>query len=142
MTEYRNPTPAVDAVVFYRNYDHIILIDRKNPPHGLALPGGFVNENETLEEAIKREVKEELGLNIFLQEQFYTYSHPERDIRKHVMSTVFIATTTDIPKAGDDADAYVIVNAYTRNMNLAFDHAQIINDVNRYIATGQRRKLD
>jgi len=151
MDSYKNPSPAVDAVIFYKDTDNIILIERKNPPLGFALPGGFVNEGESLEDAIKREVKEELSINILVWEQFYTYSDPKRDPRKHVMSTVFIATTTETPKAADDAKEWYVRDISTLTYHpdqilgglpLVFDHQKIISDVARYTTgDGKRRRL-
>ena len=145
MDSHKNPSPAVDAVIFYNNTNNIILIERKNPPFGFALPGGFVNDGETLEDAVRREVKEELSINIFLWEQFYTYSDPKRDPRKHVMSTVFIASTTEMPKAADDAAACHIKSIYSvvyNTISMCFDHGHIVSDVERYFAMGQRRRLE
>jgi len=146
MDSYKNPSPTVDAVIFYKDTNNIILIERKNPPYGMALPGGFVNDGESLEEAVKREVKEELNIDILVWEQFFTYSNPQRDPRKHVMSTVFIATTTEEPKAGDDAANCKVLRIGTllgMHVDLfAFDHNRIIRDVHRYMTTGVRRKLE
>ena len=147
MDSFKNPAPAVDAVIFYKSYGDIILIRRKNPPHGLALPGGFVNEGESLETAVKREVKEELSIDIFLLEQFHTYSDPQRDPRKHVMSTVFLATTTQRPVAADDAadwnfydlsklldpPQYSSHDVMITPPELAFDHQRILRDVQNYL---------
>jgi len=146
MSEYKNPSPAVDAVIFYKDLDSILLIWRKNPPIGWSLPGGFVNEGEGLEQAVRREVQEELGISIVLLEQFFTYSEPTRDPRKHVMSTVFLATTTEKPLAGDDASKVEVVKIGWVLCNppeaLSFDHSRIIRDVHRYMTTGQRIKLE
>jgi 8-oxo-dGTP diphosphatase len=141
MDSYKNPSVAVDAVIFYRDTDNIILIKRKNPPHGYALPGGFVNEGESLLNAVKREVKEELSIDVLVWEQFFTYSSPNRDPRKHVISTAFICTTTEAPKAADDAAEVIIVPLHNLP-KLVFDHSKIITDVFVYQRNGLRRKLE
>jgi ADP-ribose pyrophosphatase YjhB (NUDIX family) len=94
----RNPLLTVDAIIEIDK--GIILIKRKNPPAGWAIPGGFVDYGETLEEAAIREMKEETSLDINLVRQFHTYSDPDRDPRHHTVSTIFIATARGIPKAG------------------------------------------
>jgi len=81
----------------------VVLIKRKNPPYGWAIPGGFVDYGESLEEAAVREAKEETNLNVKLVKQFHTYSNPKRDPRHHSISTVYIAKTKGKPKAKDDA---------------------------------------
>jgi ADP-ribose pyrophosphatase YjhB (NUDIX family) len=97
----RNPIPTVDIIIEYKG--GIILIKRKNPPEGWALPGGFVDYGESLETAAFREAKEETGLNIKLIRQFHTYSDPKRDSRHHTITTVYIAKAKGIAIAGDDA---------------------------------------
>jgi ADP-ribose pyrophosphatase YjhB (NUDIX family) len=141
MDSYKNPSLAVDAVIFYRDTENIILIERKNPPLGFALPGGFVNDGESLLQAVKREVKEELSIDIVVWEQFFTYSDPHRDPRKHVVSTVFIASTTETPKAADDA-ANVIITPIRNFPKTAFDHTKIITDVFVYYHNNLRRRLE
>ena len=93
--EYRNPTPTVDVIVYRRNSEHsmveVLLIERTNPPHGWALPGGFVDEWEMVETAAIREVQEETGLKIVLDDLFYVYSNPTRDSRQHNLSRTSIA---------------------------------------------------
>ena len=105
----------------------IILIERKNRPFGWALPGGFVDYGESLEQAATREALEETGLQITLKQQLKTYSAPDRDPRHHTISTVFIATADGSPRAGDDASKADIFTQ--QNLpHLAFDHAKIIAD--------------
>src|SRR5687768_8665746 len=98
----RNPLPTVDIIIELGEGE-IVLIERKNPPHGWALPGGFVDYGESLEAAAVREAKEETSLQVQLVEQFYTYSDPDRDPRYHTISTVYIATAQGLPRGADDA---------------------------------------
>ena len=108
--------------------DGIILIKRKNPPEGWALPGGFVDYGETLEAAAVREAKEETGLDIKLIRQFHTYSDPARDSRQHTISTVFIAEAEGEASAGDDAAETGTFVSVRLPDNIAFDHRQILED--------------
>lgn len=143
MDSYKNPLPTVDVVLFCRDSKHIVLVERKNPPLGWALPGGFVNEGESLEEAIKREAREEIGLDIELLEQFFTYSDPKRDPRRHVITTVFIGATEADPVAGDDAARAQVVDVDDPIIQqLVFDHTRIVNDVMLRIRSDYRRKLE
>ena len=80
-----------------------IQFERKNPPLGWALPGGFVDYGESFETAARREAMEETGLEVSSLRQFRTYSDPSRDQRQHTASTVFTATAEELPVAGDDA---------------------------------------
>lgn len=140
MPGFRNPLPTVDVFIQLPN-DRFVLIRRKNPPHGWALPGGFVDEGERLDEAAIREAKEETGLDVELTEQFFTYSDPSRDPRKHTLATVFLARAQGEPAGGDDAS-----EARTFGLDewpqLVFDHGAIVGDVVRYLKTGERRKLE
>jgi len=124
-----NPGPklAVDCIILVDG--KVLLIHRRNPPHGWALPGGFVESGETIEDAVRREMKEETGLELEDLRQFHVYSDPARDPRGHVVSVVFAARGTGKPEAGDDADRYRLVdlNAMTE-AELVFDHAQILAD--------------
>lgn len=123
--EHRNPLPTVDIIIEIN--DKIVLIERKNPPYGWALPGGFVDYGESYEHAAAREAKEETGLDVQGLMQFRTYSDPGRDERFHTASTVFTATAEGTPQAGDDAGK---AELFARNNLpiLAFDHAQILED--------------
>jgi ADP-ribose pyrophosphatase YjhB (NUDIX family) len=122
----RNPLITVDAIIEINN--GIILIKRKNPPHGWALPGGFVDYGETLENAVRRESKEETGLTIEFVRQFHTYSDPKRDPRHHTVSTIFIAKASGTPIAADDAQDVGIFTEETLPNEIAFDHRKILED--------------
>jgi ADP-ribose pyrophosphatase YjhB (NUDIX family) len=104
----------------------IILIKRKNPPYGWALPGGFVEYGESLEQAAVREAKEETSLDITLLSQCHTYSDPTRDSRKHTISTVFLARAWGTPAAADDADEIGIFFRNALPSPLVFDHEIIL----------------
>ncbi len=122
----RNPIPTVDIIIEFQG--GIILIQRKNPPEGWALPGGFVDYGETLESAALREAKEETGLDIELIKQFHTYSDPKRDTRHHTITTVYIAKAYGSPIAGDDAKEAGIFKKEALPEQIAFDHREIVND--------------
>lgn len=139
---YKNPTPTVDAII--QKNSQILLIQRKKEPFKgyLVLPGGFVNEGERVEDAAKREVKEETSLDIVLLEILGVYSEPGRDPRGHVMSTVFIGK---ISKGGykidaiaqDDAAAIEWLNLEeVVNTRFGFDHGRIITDYIRWKQIG------
>lgn len=121
------PVPTVDAIIEV-GYRRIVLIRRKYPPPGWALPGGFVDTGETLEEACAREAKEETGLAIRNLRQLHTYSDPRRDPRRHVISTIFVATTGGDPVAGDDAAEARVFSLDDLPSPLAFDHARILSE--------------
>jgi len=122
----RNPVPTVDVII--EANDGFVLIFRKNPPLAWALPGGFVDYGETLEQAAVREAKEETGLDIRLERQFHSYSDPSRDRRLHTISTVFIAKASGEPQAGSDASRCALFNAGNLPDDIAFDHKLIISD--------------
>ncbi len=122
----RNPFLTVDAIIEVD--DGIVLIKRKNPPPGWAIPGGFVDYGETLEQAVVREAKEETGLDIRLVRQFHTYSDPKRDPRHHTVSTIFIAAASGTPVAADDAKEAGIFTRDSLPGEIAFDHRQILED--------------
>jgi len=130
------PFITVDAIIEVAAKDvknGIVVIKRSNPPFGWALPGGFVDYGESLEEAVKREAKEETNLDINCLQQFHTYSDPSRDPRFHTIGTVFIAKAKGIPKAGDDAAAFKVISPdEIEQMHFAFDHKKILTDYLQY----------
>lgn len=125
LTGHRNPVPTVDIII--ERDGGVVLIERRNPPAGWALPGGFVDYGESLEDAAVREAREETGLDVRLTAQFHTYSAPDRDPRRHTISTVFTATAGGTLKAGDDAGR---AQVFRRDSlpPLAFDHGKILHD--------------
>jgi len=131
---YRNPTPTVDIIIelIDRPARPIVLIERKNPPFGWAIPGGFVDYGESVETAAIREAKEETGLEVELIEQFYVYSDPNRDPRQHTLSVVFLATAIGEPQAADDAKHLELFEPWRIPQNLCFDHDRILKDYWRY----------
>ena len=123
---YRNPIPTVDVIIEYSG--GIVMIRRKNPPEGWALPGGFVDYGESLEDAAVREAREETGMEIELIRQFHTYSDPGRDPRRHTISTVFVARADGTPRAGDDAGEARVFRRGDLPDRIAFDHRNILED--------------
>jgi ADP-ribose pyrophosphatase YjhB (NUDIX family) len=124
---YRNPIPTVDIIIEIESKG-IVLIKRKNPPYGWAIPGGFVDYGESLEKTAVREAKEETNLEVKLIKQFHTYSDPRRDQRHHSISTVYIAKAKGKPKAKDDALKIGIFNESNLPDKIAFDHRSILKD--------------
>jgi len=134
--KFRNPFPTVDIIIEVDG--GIVLIERKNPPPGWAIPGGFVDYGESVERAAVREAKEETCLDVCLREQFYTYSDPSRDPRHHTLAVVFIATADGQPRGDDDARVANIYFEHSLPTPLAFDHAAILRDYFHFRKTGQR----
>jgi 8-oxo-dGTP diphosphatase len=127
---YRNPLLTVDIIIECPG--GIVLIERRNPPLGWALPGGFVDYGESLEAAAVREAAEETSLKVRLVEQMHTYSDPSRDPRHHTVSTVFIARADGVPRAADDARNAAIFNADNLPLPIVFDHPAILRDYFAY----------
>ncbi|NET62844.1 MAG: NUDIX hydrolase [Symploca sp. SIO2E6] len=140
---YRNPVPTVDIIVELVDRPHrpIVLIERKNPPLGWAIPGGFVDYGESAETAAVREAQEEISLTVDLIEQFQAYSDPNRDPRQHTISVVFLAKATGEPRAADDAKNLGIFHHWDLPANLCFDHDKILQDYWNYRYYGIRPRL-
>ena len=134
----RNPLLTVDIIIEING--GIVLIERKNPPHGWAIPGGFVDYGESVETAAVREAKEETSLDVVLTEQFYTYSDPRRDARHHSVSTVFIGTANGVPRAADDANVARIFRQNDLPEPIVLDHGQILRDYFEFKKTSCRPK--
>jgi len=134
--EYRNPKPTVDVIVEIEG--GIVLIQRANPPYGWALPGGFVDEWERLEDAARRELFEETQLKVELTDLLYVYSDPQRDPRQHTISAVYIGKSAGTPIASDDAADARVFGLNDLPDEMAFDHRQILNDYLTFRATGLR----
>ena len=123
---YRNPFPTVDIIIEIQG--GIVLIERKNPPHGWALPGGFVDYGESLEDAAVREAREETSLEVNNLRLLGCYSDPRRDERMHTISTVYMADGCGQPRAADDAADVGIFQLDNLPEPLCFDHAEILAD--------------
>ena len=110
----------------------IVLIERKNPPLGIAFPGGFVDKGECVEDALKREMQEEIGLKVEISSLLGVYSDPSRDPRFHTVSVVYVAKAYAFPKAGDDAKkAFVVDPSSIDSDKFVFDHGVIFQDYMR-----------
>ena len=134
--DHRNPVPTVDIII--ETPGGVVLIERRNDPHGWAIPGGFVDYGESVSAAAVREAKEETSLDVNLTEQFFIYSHPSRDPRLHTVSTVFIATAKGAPIADDDAKSVGLFSEEDLPGDMVFDHARILADYFNYKRSGQR----
>ena len=135
----RPTTPLLAADIIIELLDEpgrpIVLIERKNPPHGWAIPGGFVDVGETLEHAAVREAEEETGLKIKLKALLGNYSDPNRDPRGHTVTAVYVAEAHGSPKAGDDAKNVQVFDPL-KPPALAFDHTLVLADYRKFRETG------
>jgi 8-oxo-dGTP diphosphatase len=133
----KTPWVTTDAIIEIADRG-IVLVERKYPPPGWALPGGFVDLGETTEHAAVREAREETGLDVALTELFCVYSDPRRDPRRHTVSVVYIGRATGEPEGGDDAATARIFWLDALPAPLAFDHDRVLADYVRYRTTGER----
>jgi 8-oxo-dGTP diphosphatase len=136
MADIKTPLLTVDIIIRYQN--GIVLIERKNPPFGWALPGGFVDVGESLEEAAVREAKEETSLDVTLVEQFHAYSKPGRDPRFHTATVVFIAEGEGMLEGRDDARKADVFFEKALPPAIPFDHREILADYFAYLRSGRR----
>ncbi|HTT76874.1 MAG TPA: NUDIX hydrolase [Candidatus Binataceae bacterium] len=129
--------PPVAADVIIEIGDRIVLIERKNAPTGWALPGGFVEFGETVEQAAVREAKEETSLEVELRVLLGIYSRPERDPRGQTISAVYVGRASGTPIGQDDAKSAGLFAPEQPPPPLAFDHAEILADYVRFIKAGR-----
>ena len=134
-------TPLLAADVIIELVDRpgrpIVLIERRHPPPGWAIPGGFVDVGESIEQAAVREAREETALEVTLMALLGVYSDPKRDARGHTASVVYVASAQGTPRAQDDAAAVGVFNPADLPANLAFDHRRILTDYLAYRQTGK-----
>jgi 8-oxo-dGTP diphosphatase len=124
-------TPLLATDVVLVRGERLLVVERAFPPLGYSLPGGFVEVGERLEEAAAREMLEETGLAVVLDDLLGCYSDPARDPRRHVVSVVYVAHAEGEPRAGDDARSLRWV-PLGDPPSLVFDHARIVADYRRY----------
>ena len=133
----RPQCPPVAADIITEIGDKIVLIERKNFPLGWAIPGGFVDFGETVEDAAVREAREEISLDVEIRALLGVYSRPDRDPRGQTITIVYVARASGEPRAADDAKTVGLFDPRKPPSPLAFDHAEILADYVRFIETGE-----
>lgn len=136
----KTPELTVDAII--ETGSGIVLIERKYPPGGWAIPGGFVDPGESLVQAVKREALEETGLNIRVLDLFHVYSRPWRDPRGDTVSAVYWCSAEGRPCGGDDAARAEVFTEDDLPVEIAFDHREILNHFFHWRRTGKKPPLD
>jgi ADP-ribose pyrophosphatase YjhB (NUDIX family) len=133
---HEGPRATVDVIIEVDG--GIVLIRRRNPPLGWAIPGGFVDRGERAEDAARREMREETSLEVALVELLGVYSDPTRDPRGHTLSAVYVGRARGVPRAADDALEAAVFREGSLPTPLMFDHARIVEDYFRFRRTGER----
>ncbi|MGB0721942.1 MAG: NUDIX domain-containing protein [Gammaproteobacteria bacterium] len=138
MPRPETPQIAADAIIELtdRPGGPIVLIERLNPPHGWAIPGGFVDVGEAVETAAVREAREETSLDVTLVALLGIYSNPARDPRGHTATAVYCARAVGQPEARDDARSLAVFTLDALPDGLAFDHDQVLADYLKWRQTG------
>lgn len=133
------PIPTVDILIGRRREgkNAVILVRRKNPPHGWAIPGGFVEYGERTEDCAVREALEETGLKVALTGLLGVYSDPTRDPRFHTVSVVYLAEAAGEPQAGSDAGDVGVFAEDGLPADIAFDHRKILADYFKHLRESQ-----
>jgi 8-oxo-dGTP diphosphatase len=130
-------SPPIAADIIAEIGDRVVLIERKNFPPGFAIPGGFVDFGETVEQAAVREAREEISLEVKIRTLLGIYSRPDRDPRGQTITAVYVARASGTPVAADDAQAVGLYDPRKPPAPLAFDHAEILRDYVRFLETGE-----
>jgi 8-oxo-dGTP diphosphatase len=133
----RPECPPIAADLIAEVGDRIVLIERRNFPHGWAIPGGFVEVGERVEDAAVREAREETSLEFELRALLGVYSRPDRDPRGHTITVVYVGRARGTPRAADDAKSIALFDPRSPGVELAFDHAEILADYVRWLDTGE-----
>ena len=133
----RPQCPPIAADVIAEIGDRIVLIERKNFPPGWAIPGGFVDFGESVEQAAVREAREETSLDVEIRALLGVYSRPDRDPRGHTITVVYVARASGVPRAADDAKNVALFDPRVPPAPLAFDHTEILADYVRFIDAGE-----